>query len=357
MDLTLAENIRKYRKERKLTQETLAEILGVTTGAVYKWESGMSIPELDLIVKMADFFDVSVDALLGYRMQDNRLEQAAERIQNYVQKRDPRAMTEVEKLLTKYPHMFSIVHGAAEVYIGFGTINQGKKELHRALELLERSLLLISQNQEPRINEHMIYAQMAQVYVLLGEKEKGLDLWKKHNVGGLFDDIIGVSLVFYLHRPEEAEPFLNEAFLQKIISMINTVAGLVLLFCSHGDYSAAEEIALWGIRILESLKANEQICFMDKLHAVLLILLAHTMICKGKPEEAANHLENAAVIAKAFDASPDYSLRSIRFVPSVSEAVVYDTLGTTARESIETIISTCENQTLSRLWKEYSSHA
>ena len=37
METKLAENIRAFRKERSLTQEQLAEVLGVTTGAVYKW--------------------------------------------------------------------------------------------------------------------------------------------------------------------------------------------------------------------------------------------------------------------------------------------------------------------------------
>ena len=192
---------------------------------------------------------------------------------------------------------------------------------------------------------------------MLGEKEKGIDLWKQHNVGGLFDDCIGLSLVSFLHRPEEAEPFLSEAFLQKIISLINTVAGLAFFFCSHSDYSAAEEIVLWGLSFLESLKANEQICFGDKLYAVLLILQAHTLICKGKSDDANHLVGEAAEISEAFDASPDYSLRSIKFVPSLANAVVYDMLGTTARESIETVIRACENETLSHIWKEYSSHA
>ncbi len=65
MKMMLAENIRTFRKERSLTQEQLAEALGVTAGAVYKWEANLSIPELGLIIQMADFFDISVDVLLG----------------------------------------------------------------------------------------------------------------------------------------------------------------------------------------------------------------------------------------------------------------------------------------------------
>ena len=49
MKMMLAENIRAFRKERSLTQEQLSEALGVTAGAVYKWEAKLSIPELELI--------------------------------------------------------------------------------------------------------------------------------------------------------------------------------------------------------------------------------------------------------------------------------------------------------------------
>ncbi|WP_405374652.1 helix-turn-helix domain-containing protein [Pseudobutyrivibrio sp.] len=45
MKITLSENIRRFRKDRKMTQEKLAEALGVTVGAEYKCESGMSTPE------------------------------------------------------------------------------------------------------------------------------------------------------------------------------------------------------------------------------------------------------------------------------------------------------------------------
>ena len=67
----LAENIRTFRKARSLTQEQLAEVLGVTTGAVYKWEARLSQPELGMLMELADFFDTSVDVLLGYEMKDN----------------------------------------------------------------------------------------------------------------------------------------------------------------------------------------------------------------------------------------------------------------------------------------------
>ena len=59
MKSRLAENIKTFRKERKMTQEQLAEAMGVTVGAVYKWESDQSNPDLNLIIELADLFEVS----------------------------------------------------------------------------------------------------------------------------------------------------------------------------------------------------------------------------------------------------------------------------------------------------------
>ena len=81
VQIRLAENIRALRRQHRFTQEQLAESLGVTPGAVYKWEAGLSQPELAIIVELADLFDTSVDVLLGYEMKDNRRQTAAERLQ------------------------------------------------------------------------------------------------------------------------------------------------------------------------------------------------------------------------------------------------------------------------------------
>ena len=48
-----------------MTQEQLAEAMGVSASAVYKWESNQSTPEIHLILEMADLFHTSTDVLLG----------------------------------------------------------------------------------------------------------------------------------------------------------------------------------------------------------------------------------------------------------------------------------------------------
>ena len=65
MNLSLGENIKRKRIERKLTQEEVATHLGVSFQSVSKWERGEGYPDIELLPSLANYFDVSVDELLG----------------------------------------------------------------------------------------------------------------------------------------------------------------------------------------------------------------------------------------------------------------------------------------------------
>ena len=62
---TIGENIAYYRKQKKLTQEGLAELLGVTSQAVSKWECDTSYPDITVMQALANTLNISVDDLLG----------------------------------------------------------------------------------------------------------------------------------------------------------------------------------------------------------------------------------------------------------------------------------------------------
>lgn len=62
--MELSEKILTLRKSKDLTQEQLAERLGVSRQSISKWESGQAIPELEKIVKLSGIFDATTDYLL-----------------------------------------------------------------------------------------------------------------------------------------------------------------------------------------------------------------------------------------------------------------------------------------------------
>lgn len=62
----LSENIQTLRKNKKMSQEQVAEALGVSRQAVAKWESGEAQPDLSKCATLAKLFDVTLDDLVNY---------------------------------------------------------------------------------------------------------------------------------------------------------------------------------------------------------------------------------------------------------------------------------------------------
>lgn len=67
MNFKLAENLQLLRKQKGKTQEELAEIFGVSSQSISKWELGINCPDIMLLPKLADYYRVSIDELLGYK--------------------------------------------------------------------------------------------------------------------------------------------------------------------------------------------------------------------------------------------------------------------------------------------------
>ncbi len=62
--MSFGENLKNVRKQRGVTQEELAEILGVSRQAISKWESGTSVPDVQLLLRIADFYNLTLDQLV-----------------------------------------------------------------------------------------------------------------------------------------------------------------------------------------------------------------------------------------------------------------------------------------------------
>ncbi|MBQ2902326.1 MAG: helix-turn-helix transcriptional regulator [Agathobacter sp.] len=71
MNIKLGTKIKELRKAKNISQEILAEYLGVSFQAVSKWENEAGLPDVTLIPAIASFFEVSTDELLDYNRMEN----------------------------------------------------------------------------------------------------------------------------------------------------------------------------------------------------------------------------------------------------------------------------------------------
>ena len=78
----IGEFLRDLRKEKDMTQEELAERFGVSSRSVSRWENGITMPELGILVELADFYEVDIKELIdGERKSKNMNNETKETLQ------------------------------------------------------------------------------------------------------------------------------------------------------------------------------------------------------------------------------------------------------------------------------------
>ena len=189
MSKHFSDNFKSMRKQRGLTQEQIAETLGVSCQAVSKWETNSSYPDISLLPIIADYFGVSVDYLIGHdtSKQIEEINTVCAQVgELFDQKRDWEAIPLLREMLIKHPGNEKLMYHLA--WALSGTCKDSEENYQEAI-LLYHKILEISTDTEMRtkVSRDLIYR-----YYTLGDIEKAkyfantlpsFDLCREYNVG------------------------------------------------------------------------------------------------------------------------------------------------------------------------------
>lgn len=350
MEIRLGEKIRTLRKQAGLTQEALAEALGVTPGAVYKWESGRAMPELELLVELGEFFETSVDALLDYGWEKGSMGQAAEKLRQFAREKNLReGMRYAERALQKYPNSFSVVYLSAEIYF----LSLSPEFAGRAEALYRRAVTLFDQNTDERITLPGIYDRIAYCYCYMDRTADAVALLKKNNAGGKNDYRIGLLLSQEDGKAQEALVYLSDALVACYGQLYNICIGYTNAYGVLGEQDKISELVSWMLALGEGLRDADAVNWMDRGNVRLYTILAEMDLLRGNEQGALEWLEKAGEAARRFDAAPEYRTGvGLKFFHGNHEMTSYDDMGETAMAMIEKTIAEAETgEALRPLWE------
>ncbi|MBP5491617.1 MAG: helix-turn-helix transcriptional regulator [Clostridiales bacterium] len=353
MELKLAENIRRLRKEKPMTQEALADALGVTVGAVYKWEADLSTPELPMLVKLAELFDTSVDTLIGYESTDNSKQVIIDRIYGYSAKKDRKAIEEADLALAKYPNDYWVVLAAANIYSNFGVEEKPKNKamIRKAIALFEKAARIVPHDADPKYGKLAALGSSATLYYFIDEKDKALTMLKKHNEAGIFDARIVAMMTMNGDTSDNCQWRIVDSFWRTCSDIFNTSNALLLFYKNRGELERIKTLARWSIEYVTSIRKNDDPCFLDKMIASFTMAESYAYFKGGDPDKALNLMKKAKEIGDRFDQAPNYGTDIIKLFDNKSEGTLVDVLGKTAHESIENLLEIIGDKKFSSAWR------
>lgn len=359
MQVCLAENLRQFRRERQLTQEQLAEVLGVAVGTVSKWESGSSTPDLALILELADFFGTSVDVLLGYRQQSTSLADTVARLQGQLNARQyDEGRRTAEKAVKRFPNNFEIFYQCA-LLMQMAALEEKDADAARKAEAwYTRALELIDQNTDPKRSRTGLRNRLADLALDQGEVDRGIALLQQNNVEGLNNARIGQALAQLPGRRAEAVDYLETALLGLFPLLSAICIGYLNAACCDepaANPADARILMVQTCRFCEALRRPDVPSRVDKYLAVGWAGCAFLSEQQGLREQAVADLAQARLLADRYDAHPVSELELCLVRPGkLRDALPFDDFGPTAAAGVEKLLreNAKEYPRLPALWAD-----
>ena len=340
MSHKLCENIKKYRKEKSFTQELLAEAMGVSVGTVSKWENGNCIPDISMIMELADFFEISVDVLVGYNTPLKKVPDILERIQNHFKKHElDEAIMECSKALVKYPNNFDLIMITARIRFVMWYETGKDNYRQQAKDLYQKAQLYIPEDEKKSRNNFTILHNLAQLET---DKKKKIQLLEEINFNGTLDAEIG-EVYRDDKNIEKAYEYLSEGLYLRSLEVMNVIGRWLDPLIREKKFDTALYLADYEEMILKSIYNEDEISIGTKLLAHMELVKAVIYEILSDHAKMKYHLKNAIKYAKAFDESPAYAISAgsrLWLCKTAQDApLAVDDQGPLAMKAIEGIIN------------------
>lgn len=241
--INIGKIISDKRKEKGITQEELANYLGVSKPAVSKWESGQSYPDILLLPVLASYFNISVDELIGYEpgMTKEEVRKLYHRLaEEFAKEPFDKVYEKCEGYIKKYFSCWYLQYEIGLLYVNHHTLagspDRNEKILQRAMEVFELvehsgdDVSLAKQARQMRaycylcqqkpveaidilegLSEPVIQsgALLVKAYQLKGDKEKAIEYLQGCTFSSL-NTLLGASSDFfqlYADQPERMDQY------------------------------------------------------------------------------------------------------------------------------------------------------
>ncbi len=338
MKLNIGNNIKCLRKEKDITQEELAEFLGVSCQSVSRWENSLCYPDMELLPIIADFFAVTVDKLMGAdkAVEQKEVDGYLKRFQEAISKGLVYDCIEIAREgVAEYPNNYHLLDKLMYALFASGDSDGNIPEWHEnmlkndaEITALGERIMKFCPDQDIRL---AATARLAFQHCEMGRKEIGRSIYEAlPSVENCRENCIWWAI-----EDDEAESFLRE----KIATDYNNLRGSIWLLATSNCRPEAEQIT-----IIEKVFELENLIWDNKTapdgwgHARLNFELACCYTNLGDEENAFRHLELCAKEARAFDNRPD------------KKSYTSLLMGTVTDKRIE--FETSDNRPLIKIFKE-----
>lgn len=296
-DLQFANTITTLRKQKRLTQDQIASFVGVSKAAVSKWETGLSYPDILLLPKLATFFNLSIDDLLGYKPQmtkEDIQKLYADLSQEFATKPFDEVYNRICLIIDEYYSCFPLLMQMAVILLNYQPVSGDKHQevMDKAIELCLR----IEENADDLRLVRQAQSLEAHCQLVLKNPERVIELLGKDVEPYMGNEILIANAFNLLQQPKKAMETLQISLFQSVIGILSIAPSYLMMQVNKPE--RFEEIVRRVQNIIQTFD-------MTNLHfnttLVFYLSAAQGYMAQKKEEKAVEMLMNYYEVTKKIE--------------------------------------------------------
>ena len=305
MKLNIGNRIKELRRSKEITQEEFADYLGVSYQSVSRWENGVCYPDMELLPIIADFFNVTVDYLMGVddAIENERVNRYLDDFQNAISKGDVDSCIEIAREgVNEYPNNYALLNKLMFALFVAGDDDGNIPEWKENREKYDDEIIRIGERimkycDDPDIRFEAT-ARLAFQHCEMGRKKKGREVYetlptieqcREHNIWWALED-------------DEKLPFLRN----KIKKEYELLRSSIWLLGESGCLSDKDSLAVMKkLYDLQNVVYDNQTTLDGWGEARIPFVIAEIYMRLNDVDFAFSYLTKAAEAAKRFDERPE----------------------------------------------------
>lgn len=241
------------RKEKNISQEELALALNTTRQAISKWERDESYPDLAKIKDLASFFNVSIDYILGFDVENDNLNEFIKKLDNCIKNNEYSIdLHYIKKMILRYNNNFRLYAYVINYLSALGLDTTPSKELcDLIVSYSKRAISIFEEDNELGIKIDDLHKTILTAYSLT----KQYDLVKEYINNNKVRDSEDLEILseYFLNDLDNASEHASSLYIKSLTHMISTNLIQVLLRFKNDDIKEAYNLSNWMKSFIESI--------------------------------------------------------------------------------------------------------
>ncbi len=252
-EINIARAIIHKRREKGITQDELANYIGVSKASVSKWETGLSYPDITFLPQLAAFFNMSIDELMGYEPQmikEDIRKLCLSLSADFVTKPFDEVISRCREISKKYFSCFPLLFQIGSLFINYSTAAKEPDKISSIIMEAKRLFIRVKKESDDAELAKQALSMEAVCSLALGNPDEVLELLSGANEPLFSVEPLLSSAYQMTGKIKEAKAVLQVGIYQHIITLFGIIPPYLML-CAD-DIKRFEETYNRTINIAET---------------------------------------------------------------------------------------------------------